>query len=346
MTAPKRINLALQGGGAHGAFTWGVLDRLLEAEDIEIAAMSGTSAGALNAAAFKAGMLTGGREGAKASLATLWEDVSGTGDWEENPWFSPFTSFANAASDALQSAMTISTQGLAAQLVSPYDWGPFWRNPLADVVERLDFAKVCAGEGPGLFVSATNVRTGKIRVFKGDEITPDVLLASACLPTVFQAVEFKDPATGREEAFWDGGYTGNPALFPLYAKDLPDDIVVVSINPLRREEVPKTAAEIQDRVAEIGFNTSLLAELRSINFVHRLLREGHMPEGAMKRVLVHFIADDPLMDSLSAHSKMTPTPELLARLKEAGRVAAGAFLKKHHKDLGAHSSIELAALFS
>ena len=341
----RRINLALQGGGAHGAFTWGVLDLLLEDEDIEIAAISGTSAGALNGAALKAGMQRGGRVAAKESLDQLWNQVGRLDEVRLSDWMFPGMPFVAAMADAVEEMFPFSAPGIAAQLVSPYAWGAAWRNPLDQVVRRLDFSHVCAADGPKLFVSATNVRTGKIRVFSGGEISPEVLMASACLPTAFQAVELTDPKTGTLEAFWDGGYAGNPALFPLYEKGLPDDVVIVSINPMRRDALPKSPIEIQNRINEISFNASLLGELRAIEFVKRLIRHGKMERGRMKDVLVHFISDERLMNALSASSKLSPSSALLYQLKAAGRTAAAAFLQGHRGDIGKRSSLDAAGLF-
>ena len=341
----RRINLALQGGGAHGAFTWGVLDALLEDDDIEIAAISGTSAGALNGAAYKAGIEAGGREGAKASLDQLWEQVGNLDESRLANLIFPGLPFVAAMAEAVGEMFPFSPQGIAAQLVSPYAWGAGYSNPLDKIVRRLDFSQVCAFSGPKLFISATNVRSGKIRVFSGGQVTPEVLMASACLPTAFQAVELTDPKTGVLEAYWDGGYAGNPALFPLYSKDLPDDVVIVSINPMRRDEVPKSAIEIQNRINEISFNAALLGELRAIEFVKRLIRQGKMEKGAMKEVLIHFISDETLMNELTASSKVNPSAALLLRLKAAGRAAAAAFLQGHRGDIGKRASIDLAGLF-
>ena len=334
-----RLNLALQGGGAHGAFTWGVLDRLLEEEGLEIAALSGTSAGALNAAALKAGMIAGGRQGAKDSLAALWAQVANVGDFRMARWMQPFWSASRAVTEAVETAFPISPQGIAAQVWSPYGWGPFWENPLEPVVRRLDFSQVCHSEGPRLFIGATNVRTGRIRIFEGADLTPEALLASACLPTVFQAVTIGD------ETYWDGGYSGNPALFPLYAPDLPDDIVIVSINPWLRDEVPMSPLDIQNRMNEISFHAALLGELRAVNFVKRLIAEGRIPKGQMKDVLLHLISDDALMTELSATTKLSPNPALIDRLFTSGRDAAHAFLAEHGKALGHRASLNLKALF-
>ncbi|MDA7963817.1 patatin-like phospholipase family protein [Ruegeria sp.] len=339
----KQINLALQGGGAHGAFTWGVLDRLLDEEDIEVAAITGTSAGALNGAAFKSGMVHAGRDGARAALDGLWQRMGAVGDMRIAHWMRGVEP-AHIA-QALEYSAPFSVADAWSRLVSPYAYGPFYRNPLEPVVDRFNFDEICADEGPGLFVCATCVRSGKIRVFSGAEISTDAILASACLPNLFQAVEIYDPKTDRTEAYWDGGYTGNPALYPLFDGELPDDVVIVNINPLERDEVPKTPQQIQNRINEISFNSSLFRELRAINFVQRLLAEGKLKAGEMSRVLVHMIADDALMNDLSAATKIVPNPIVLNRLKQAGQAAAHTFLRDHKGDLGARSTVDLPAMF-
>jgi NTE family protein len=334
----RRVSLALQGGGAHGAFTWGVLDRLLEEDDLEIAGISGASAGALNGAALKAGMLEGGRTGANARLDRLWAQVGEVGDFRMLPWIAAFLPAMRFWQTTTAALLPFSPHGVAAQFYSPYAFGSRWTNPLEPVVRDLDFTHVCAASGPRLFVSATNVRTGKIKVFQGAEISAEALLASACLPTVFQTVEIGG------EAYWDGGFSGNPALFPLYEPDLPDDILVVSINPMRREAIPDTPLEIQNRINEISFNAGLLGELRAINFVRRLIAEGRMEPGVMKAVNVHMIADDELMNELSADSKLSPTPYFLERLKAAGRAAAERFLRNGGSKIGQEPSADLNEL--
>jgi NTE family protein len=336
----RRVNLALQGGGAHGAFTWGVLDRLLEEDDLEIAGISGTSAGALNGAALKAGLLAGGRVAAQKRLDRLWTQVGEIGDFRMLPWIQPFMPALRLWQETAEALLPVSPQGIAAQLYSPYSLGDAWENPLDPVVRDLDFSRVGQSAEPRLFVSATNVRTGKIKVFEGEAITPEVLLASACLPTVFQAVKIGD------EAYWDGGYSGNPALFPLYEPELPDDILVVSINPMRRDELPDSPLEIQNRINEISFNASLLGELRAINFVRRLIAEGRMERGQMKDVRVHMIADDGLMNALSATTKLAPSPQLLARLKAAGREAADRFLAECRDKIGREPTVNLPEVLS
>ncbi|MEX5728961.1 NTE family protein [Rhodovulum iodosum] len=339
--AVRRINLALQGGGAHGAFTWGVLDRLLEEPGLEIAGISGTSAGALNGAALKAGLLAGGAEGARANLDWLWQQVGAVGDMRLTTWMAAFTPGAGAMARALEYNMPFSLSDAASRVVSPYAYGPFYRNPLERIVARFDYDRVCHHSAPAFFVSATNVRTGKVKVFEGDAISTGAILASACLPTLFQAVEVSDPDTGATEAYWDGGYTGNPALFPLFAPELPEDIVVVSINPLVRAEVPVTPQEIHNRINEISFNASLLRELRSIAMVRDLIDDGRLERGTMKDVKLHMIADDGLMTQLGVASKMVPSPVLLAELKSAGRAAAGRFLHEAGPALGHEGTVDL-----
>ena len=336
----KRINLALQGGGAHGAFTWGVLDRILEDERIEIAAISGTSAGAMNGAALKAGMATGGRDGAKENLDWFWGQIGAVTDDAVTGWMDAVAPAAPMLAAAMAASPAYAMLDFTTRMLSPYGSGPFYRNPLKPIVDKLRYDVVCSDAGPKLFVGATNVRSGKIKVFTGDGISSDALLASACLPTLFQAVEIDG------EAYWDGGYTGNPALFPLFERDLPDDIMVVNINPLQRDALPTDSQAIQNRINEISFNSSLLRELRAISFVKRLLRDGTMAEGGMKNVLVHMIADDDLMNDLSVATKSVPNPVVLARLKSAGRLAANRFLEAHFDDLGTQDSVDLAAMFT
>lgn len=336
----KRINLALQGGGAHGAFTWGVLDRLLDDEEIEVAAITGTSAGALNGAAYQAGWLEDGREGARASLDWLWRQMGALNDLRLPAWMAGNPLIPGQVASALEASPQFMVADAMTRVVSPYAYGPFYRNPLDRIAREFAFDKVCAAEGPRLFVSATNVHSGKIRVFSGDDISPESLLASACLPTLFQAVEI-DGAH-----YWDGGYTGNPALFPLFRAELPADVVVVNINPLDRPEVPRSPQEIQNRINEISFNSSLLRELRAINFAQRLIEDGTIGEGALKRVFVHMIADDKLMREMSVATKMMPTPLTLGRLKEAGRRAADGFLEQHSGDIGERGTVDLADAYS
>lgn len=338
--ARRQVSLALQGGGAHGAFTWGVLDRLLAETDIEIAAISGTSAGALNGAALKAGLVSGGHEAARARLAVLWQKIGEIGDLQGiAPWFQPFVPMLRLMQQNAAAMLPVSPAQLASQLYSPYAWGQLWQNPLGPVVREFDFSEVCAATGPQLFVGATNVRSGKARIFRGAEITPEALMASACLPSVFQAVEIGG------EAYWDGGFTGNPPLWPLYSAGLPDDLVIVHVNPLHRDCLPQSPVEIQERMSEISFNASLLSELRSIAFVKRLRAAGQIAPGQMKDVRVHLIHDDPLMNSLSGASKLQPGKALIERLFSAGQAAGEAFFARHGAKIGHEPSVNLGELF-
>jgi NTE family protein len=342
----KRINLALQGGGAHGAFTWGVLDRLLQEDDLEIASISGTSAGALNGAALKAGWVSGGREGARANLQWLWEQIGAVTDARLTGWMATMMPGVGWTAKALEMSPMFAGFDMMTRMMSPYQYGPAMRNPLEKILSDMHFDEICAPDGPELNICATNVRSGKIRVFSGDEVSANAIMASACLPTLFQAVEFEDPKTGEVEAFWDGGYTGNPALFPLYANHLPDDILVVNINPLCRTELPRDPQSIQNRINEISFNSSLLREMRAIDFVKRLLADETVAKGSMKDVLVHMISDDALMNSLNVATKTIPTPVILGRLKEAGTAAADAFLRNHKDDLNLRGTVNLEDMFS
>lgn len=342
----KRINLALQGGGAHGAYTWGVLEVLLADEDIDIAAISGTSAGAMNAAAVKSGIIEDGRQGALDKLEWLWGKIGAITDAGMDEWLTSLAPSVHLWAKAMEFSPAYMAFDAASRMSSPYVWGAFTDNPLRSIVSQFNYDEVCASGGPEIHICATNVRSGKIRVFSGDEISEDVIMASACLPTIFKAVEFTDPKTGETEAFWDGGYTGNPALFPLFEDGLPDDILIVNINPLNRDAIPNSSQEIANRINEISFNSSLLRELRAIEFVKRLLRDKKLTAGSMKNVLVHMISDDGLMNDLNVATKTVPAPVVLARLRQAGQDSAKAFLHAHKSDLNKHSTVNLTDMFS
>lgn len=346
----KHINLALQGGGAHGAFSWGVLDRLLEEDWLTISAVSGTSAGALNGAALKAGLSRHkglpGRRAARQNLDYLWSRVGQISDNRVVRWMHsliPMPRGLDRLTELLSPAAWL--DGLT-RIFSPYDYGPFYVNPLASVLQDLPYPDFSNTDGPQLFVAATNVRTGRIRVFTHAAATLDAVLASACLPNLFRAVEICDPDTGKLEAFWDGGFTGNPAMFPLYAPHLPRDIVVVNINPLMRDGIPRTPAEISDRVNEVSFNAALMSDLRALNFFKRLYDEGRLHDRPVKSPLIHMILDDVLMNDLNARSKLAPAPGLLARMKLAGQTAADTFLRDHADALNKRDSFDLPALLA
>ncbi len=348
--AVKRINLALQGGGAHGAFAWGVIERLLEDDDIEIAGISGTSAGALNGAALAAGLACGpgkrGRQAALENLDHVWTQVSQISDNRLVRWMHSLFPLPRALQRLTELISPIAWMEGVTRIFSPYDYGPFYSNPLSAILQEMPHPKLGLQQGPQFFVTATNVRTGRIRVFGGAEVTVDTILASACLPTLFRAVEIDDPQTGRREAYWDGGYSGNPALFPLFTPDLPRDIVIVNINPMLRDILPRSPVKIQDRINEISFNASLLRELRAINFVKKLHAEERLTGRPMKNPLIHMIMDDFLMNKLTAATKLVPEPGLLHRLREAGHGAADRFMQYHVDNLGQRDSVDLPSLFS
>lgn len=338
----KRVNLALQGGGAHGAFTWGALDRLLEEERLEIDGISGTSAGAMNASMLKMGWIEGGHAGARARLDSFWGEIRRRSHFQSSPVAQLAALFRRdapwLASAIMQSPMHLAQQAVT-RAFSPYEWNPLNLNPLRELLlELTDWEEVCRDCPPYLFVCATNVRTGKIRVFRGAEIGIDAILASAALPQLFQAVRVG------EEDYWDGGFMGNPPLYPLFYHTRTPDVIIVHVNPIVRPYVPTTAAEIENRVNEISFNSSLLRELRAVAFVKRLIAEGRLNPGDMMNVLIHSIRDDETMGALDAGSKLTPEPQLFDALKTQGRRVADAFLRAHWRDIGSRSTVDLQAM--
>ncbi|MBL28421.1 MAG: patatin [Rhodospirillaceae bacterium] len=330
---PKPINLALQGGGAHGAFTWGVIDALLEDGRVVIEGVSGTSAGAMNAVVLADGMEVGGPEQARRSLHDFWLAVS------EAARFSPIqrTPFDVLTGNwSLDHSPSYLFFDLVSRVVSPYATNPLDINPLRDLLAtRVDFNRVHRCASMKVFVSATNVRTGRARVFRETEVTPEAVMASACLPSLFRAVEIDG------EAYWDGGYMGNPVLYPLIYECGSRDIVIVQINPLVRDGVPITAQEINNRMNEITFNASLIAELRAIDFVTRLLDEGSLDGTRYKRMLIHAIRGDEEMTTLTASSKLNAEWSFLCLLRDIGRRAAQTWLTHHFDDLGRMSTIDV-----
>jgi len=333
----KRINLALQGGGAHGAYTWGVLDRLLDDERIEVEAISGTSAGAMNAAVFADGMGRGGRDEARRSLDAFWTNISQAaqgGPLQPTP-FDRFASGWNLDHSAAFVAFDMLTR-----MLSPYQLNPLNLNPLRGaLVKSVDFERLEGCRAVKLFISATNVKTGKVRVFKSGEITPDVLLASACLPFLFQAVTIDG------ESYWDGGYMGNPAIFPLiYGAETPD-VVIVQINPLGCDRVPTTATEIMNRVNEISFNSSLMREMRAISFVTDLIDAGKLDANNYKRINVHWIEAEKHMKGLGVSSKLNARMDFLLHLKAIGRQAAEGWLDANFDSIGRRSTIDIMEKF-
>lgn len=346
----KSINLALQGGGAHGAFTWGVLDRLLEEDWLQIAAISGTSAGALNGAALKAGLAAAegsrGRWAARNNLEHLWTEVAQLSDNRMVRWMHSMMPIPRGFQRWAEMISPVAWMEGLTRVFSPYDYGPFYSNPLSSILAELPYSDFSNSRGPTLFVAATNVRSGRMRVFTNEAVTVDAVLASGCLPTLFRAIEIDDPETGEIDAFWDGGYSSNPTLLPLLDESLPRDIVVVNINPMIRNQVPKTPVDIADRINEISFNNSLMAQIRMLAFIKELESEDGLRKRAMKVPLLHMILDDTLMNDLSARSKVMPSPGLLLRMKQAGRQAADSFLEQHADNLNVQDTVDFEELFA
>jgi NTE family protein len=340
VTKRKPISLALQGGGALGAYTWGALDRLLEDERIEIAAISGSSAGAMCAVVLAEGFEEDGRDGARQHLRQFWQGVARAG--EANPYRrTPMMAFLNAFKPGwAQESYLALWADFASRWASPYDFNPLNVNPLKEVLEELvDFERVRRCKSVQLFIGATNVETGRIRIFSNAELTADHVMASACLPQLFQAVEI-DGAP-----YWDGGFTGNPALFPLFGVEATRDIVIVQIHPLHREGAPRTATDITARVNEITFNTGLLNELRAIEFVGRLLDEGRLPEARYRKALIHNVSETQALTPLGLGVDLNTDLGFFNTLFDTGRAAAERWLGEHFDALGKRSTVDLAAMF-
>ena len=331
-----QIDLALQGGGSHGAFTWGVLDRLLEEPWLKIEAISGTSAGAMNAAVLVSGYMEGGAQGARAALDFYWRRVA------EAARFSPIQ---RSPLDRMMGQWSLDTSpaylamDLMSRVVSPYSLNPLGLNPISDILrDSIDFAHLDEASIK-LFITATNVHTGRGRVFRNKEITPEVLLASACLPTMFQAVEIDG------EPYWDGGFVGNPTITPLVRESEAYDVMLVQINPRVRVETPRTAAEILNRVNEISFNSPLMKELRMIALLRQAADPGTGEGARWARMRTHRIITDRLAE-FGASSKLNAEPAFLDMLKEEGRQCAQRFLEEHGDDVGKRSTADLDTLLS
>lgn len=333
----KTVNLALQGGGAHGAFAWGVLDRLLEEPRLAFDGVSATSAGAMNATVLAYGLAEGGREGARKALAAFWRRIAHVGLWSP---LQPSLVDRALHNHRLDWSPAFLVFDLLTRMLSPYELNPMGFNPLRQVLEHsVDFERLRARCPIRLFLSATNVRTGKVKVFETGEITADSVMASACLPFLFQAVEIDG------EAYWDGGYMGNPAIYPLIYHCESRDVVVVHINPMKRPELPRTASEIMNRINEISFNSSLMREMRAIAFVTKLIDEGRLADAGMKRMLIHAIAAEEVMQGLSVMSKLNADWEFLTHLFEDGRSHAGRWLEANLEHLGRESTVDLNATY-
>jgi NTE family protein len=333
---PVLIDLALQGGGSHGAFTWGVLDRLLEEPWLQIAGISGTSAGAMNAAVLADGWVDGGAEGARAALDKYWQRVSRA---------AAFSLLQRSPLDRLLGRWTLDTSpayvamDLLSRVLSPYDLNPLGLDPLRDILAKsIDFERL-ARSPIKLFVTATKVRTGRGRIFRNGEITADVLLASACLPTMFRAVEIDG------EAYWDGGYAGNPTITPLVRESDAHDTILVQINPTERPEVPRSAAEILNRLNEISFNSPLAKELRMIALLRQVVDPGTGEGARWAQMRTHRIKSDMLVQ-FGASSKLNAEWEFVSMVRAEGRRAASEFLDASADDLGKRSTANLDVLLA
>ena len=334
----KPIALALQGGGMHGAFTWGVLDRLLEDGRLEIEGASATSAGAMNAAVLAYGLQQGGADGARQALHDFWHAVAQSAErynplrWV--PWLKGTHSFG------LDHSPLYAFADMMLRVFSPYQFNPNNLNPLREVLDsQVDFDALRKHCPIRLYLCATNVETGKIRLFAREDVCADAVLASACVPTLFQAVSIDG------EYYWDGGYMGNPAIYPLIYNCATRDVVIVHINPLVRRGVPITAAEILNRISEISFNSSLMREMRAIAFVTDLIQQGTIKQGDMKEMLIHSIRADDALSALSVSSKYNADWGFLSELRDHGRREADAWLAHHYVNIGQRSSIDIRTEF-
>lgn len=337
----KPVNIALQGGGAHGAFAWGVLDRLLEDGRLDISAMSATSAGAMNAVVLAYGVSIGGRDGAREKLAEFWKEISAAGELYSPVRTLPWEKWLQMFGFQSEFSPTFMAFQAMTHLFSPYQLNPYNFNPLKEVLLKVvDFERLAVcNRATRIFISATNVRTGKIKVFGNNELSVEAVLASACLPYIFKAVEIDG------EAYWDGGFMGNPAIFPLIYQGVSHDVIIVHINPIERTKIPGTAPEIFDRINEISFNSSLLREMRAIEFITRLIDSEVLDAKEYKRIYVHSIRDDAQMTQLGVATKLNPDWEFLCRLRDAGRRRASDWLDEHYDSVGRTSTLDLQDVF-
>ncbi|MGY3619245.1 patatin-like phospholipase family protein [Bradyrhizobium sp. USDA 10063] len=328
------IDLALQGGGSHGAFAWGVLDRLLEERWLEIAAISGTSAGAMNAAVLADGWAEGGAQGAREALDRYWRRVARA---------AAFSPLQRSPLDRLLVRWTLDTSpayvfaDLMSRLLSPYDLNPLGYNPLSKVLaENVDFKRLFRSPIK-LFITATRVRTGRGRIFRNAEITASVLLASACLPSMFPAIEIDG------EPYWDGGFAGNPTITPLVRESDAHDTILVQINSTERLDAPRSAPDILNRLNETSFNSPLMKELRMIALLRQAVDPGHGEGTRWAQMRTHRIESD-MLAQLGASSKLNAEWRFVSMLREEGRRAASEFLENHGASLGERSTADLDVL--
>lgn len=335
--ANKQLNLALQGGGSHGAFTWGVLDRLLEQKDLQIIGVSGTSAGAVNAACLTYGLIKGGNEGARAVLSEFWKKNSDSqrlsliqpsyidkmfskGNIDHNPFFKAFT------------LMTMSC--------SPYEWNPNHLNPLRDLLLNvIDFDAIQNDQAHKIFLTATNIRTSKVKIFDNPEVSADSVCASACLPQFFQAVEIGG------ELYWDGGYIGNPAMFPLFQNTHCKDLMLIQVDSINWTIAPTRIADIVNRATDISFNSSLMREMRAINFVSQIIDKGFDDNGSLVRTNIHYISPGDMLNPFNSSSKLNVSWDWLTFLRDAGRAQADAWIEANYQTIGVKSSCDIDSLF-
>ncbi len=337
--APKQIAIALQGGGAHGAFAWGVLDRLLEDGRLAVEGVSATSAGAMNAAVLAYGLLQGGPDGARAALRAFWRDIARAAELSSPFRKMPWEKYLDVGPALDRSPMYLMVD-MFLRMLSPYQFNPFNFNPLRDVLAKhVDFVALSKHCPIQLYLCATNVETGKVRIFSSSEIGIDAVLASACLPFLFQAVEIDG------QSYWDGGYMGNPAIFPLIYNCGTRDIVIIHINPIVRKGVPKTASDILNRINEVSFNSSLMRELRAISFMTMLIKQGKIAPGDMKEMMIHSIRSDETMSALGVSSKLNADWDFLRSLHDKGRAQADVWLAENYENIGQRSSVDLQKEF-
>lgn len=334
----KKLNLALQGGGAHGAFTWGVLDRLLEDERIEVEGIVGTSAGAVNASILAYGLETGGPPKAQELLRRFWEINSEFG--EKSPFQPTICDKLFGSRGSMEYSPFWQSFDMLSRTFSPYQWNPSRTNIFRDIIQELiDFPRLRESRNIKLFICATNVLTGRLKVFESREITPEVILASACLPYLYQAVEIEG------EYYWDGGYMGNPPIFPVIYNTSCQDVLIVQINPINIPEVPQSAPAIFDRINTLSFNSSLMREMRAIYFVTSLIEKGELDKRKYKHTFVHTIDAEEEMAKLASSSKMNLDMEFLLYLFAIGKEKADVFLRENYAKIGRESSTDIAAKF-
>ncbi|MBB1636131.1 patatin-like phospholipase family protein [Cupriavidus sp. UME77] len=334
----KAVALALQGGGMHGAFTWGVLDRLLEDGRLGIEGVSATSAGAMNAAVLAYGLLQGGRDGARQALHDFWLAIAQSAQRYSPLRWVPWIKGTHTL--GLDHSPLYAMADIVLRLLSPYQFNPNNMNPLRDVLaKQVDFEALRQRCPIHLYLCATNIETGRIRIFSGHDLCIDAVLASACVPTLFQAVAIDG------QHYWDGGYVGNPAIFPLIYHCNTHDVVIVHINPIVRRGVPTTAADILNRVSEVSFNSSLIREMRAIAFVTSLIQQGKVDRSEMKEMMIHSIRSDETMAALGVSSKYNADWAFLCSLRDKGRTEAGTWLEAHYDHIGQRSTVDIRGEF-